>query len=122
MAKLEIAGRKAELILSMGSWEEIEEDVGRLDELDSLMESRQRLRNIRAIASILAAEGARLGKGEEMPAEWLKENCPPRMVQAVSTAIRLAIVEGMKMETGQSEDGAVDAVMAEIEKKDNQDG
>ena len=123
MAKLEIAGRAADLVLDMRSWEIIEEEVGRLDEIDSLMESRQRLKNIRAIAGILAAEGARLGRGEEMDAEWLLENLPPRQAIKVSGAIRLAIVEGMKMETAvnKGEEQVVDAAMAEIEKKDSPD-
>lgn len=123
MAKLEINGRTAELVLDMTSWEQVEEEVGRLDEIDDLMQSRQRLKNIRAIAAIMAAEGARLGRGEEMPAEWIRENCPPKMVMAVSGAIRLAIIEGMRMESGKedNESGAVDAAMAEIEKKGTQD-
>lgn len=123
MAALEIAGRKAELILDLNSWETIEEEVGRLDEIDSLMESRQRLKNIRKIAGILSAEGARLGRGEEMPADWLLDNCPPKMAIKVSGAIRLAIVEGMKMETAATVEGeqVVDAAMAEIEKKETPD-
>ena len=123
MAHLKIADREAELILSMTSWEEIEEQVERLDEIDALMESRQRLRNIRTIAGILSAEGARLGKGEEMPADWLKEHCPPRQAIAVSTAIRAAIVEGMRMESNTAENGdqVVDAALAEIEKKEPRD-
>ena len=123
MAKLQIAGRTAELILDMTSWEEIEEQIGRLDEIDAMMESRQRLRHIREIAGIMSAEGARLGKGEEMPADWLKENCPPRQAIMVSTAIRAAIVEGMKMETAAGDNGeqVVDAALAEIEKKDTRD-
>ena len=121
MAKLEIAGRKADLVLDMASWEDMEENVGRLDEIDDLMESRQRLRNIRSLAAILSAEGARLGRGEEMPADWLRENMMPAQVRLVTGAIRAAIMDGMRMETTKGESEVVDATLAELEKKEMKD-
>ena len=124
MAKLTIDGRTADLLLTMTSWEEMEDKVGRLDEIDSLLESRQRLRYIREIAAIMAAEGSRLGRGEEMPAEWLKDHVRPAQARLVSAAIRMAIVEGMRMETTQEAgaDKVVDVTLAEIEKKEEKDG
>jgi len=123
MAKLEIAGKKADLVLDMTSWEAFEEQVGRLDEMDDLMESRERLKHMRMAAEIFSAEGERLGRGETMTADWLQEHCPPKKAREVMLAIRLAVVEGMKLETAeeQKDGGAVDVTLAAIEKKENQD-
>ena len=121
MAKLEINGKNAWLEFDMTSWEEMEETVGLLDEFDALMEGRQRLQNMRTVAAILSREGARLGKGEEMTADWLKENLRPNQVRKLGTAIRVAISDGMAMETKKGDDQAVDAIMAELEKKEEPD-
>jgi hypothetical protein len=122
MAKLTIADRTAELILDMASWEELEERVGKLDDIDAMFETRQRLKHYRETVEILAAEGARLGKGDEMPADWIKENARPAQVRLMTAAIRLAIVDGMRMETAaEGNGGAVDVTLAEIEKKDQKD-
>lgn len=121
MAKITINDRTAELILSMASWEEMEEAVGTLDEFDDLMTGRQRLRNMRMCAEILAREGARQGKGDELPADWLKENMQPAEVRLLGAALRLAITEGMRMQTKQGEDQATDRILAQIEKKEGQD-
>jgi len=122
MAKLTIADRTAELILDMASWEELEERVGKLDDIDAMFETRQRLKHYRETVEILAAEGARLGKGDEMPADWIKENAKPAQMRLMTAAIRLAIVDGMKMETAaEGNGGAVDVTLAEIEKKDQKD-
>lgn len=125
MAKLEISGVTADLVLDMTSWEAIEEEVGRLDDFDEMLESRQRLRYIRQIVSIMAAEGNRLGRGEPMPADWIKENAKPYHGRMMSTAIKLAVVEGMRMESNkdaESGDVVVDAALSEIEKKGQKDG
>ena len=123
MAKLTIADRTAELILDMASWEELEERVGKLDDIDAMFETRQRLKHYRETVEILAAEGARLGKGDEMPADWIKENAKPAQMRLMTAAIRLAIVDGMRMETAaEGNGGAVDVTLAEIEKKDQRDG
>lgn len=122
MAKLTIADRTAELILDMASWEELEERVGKLDDIDAMFETRQRLKYYRETVEILAAEGARLGKGDEMPADWIKENAKPAQMRLMTAAIRLAIVDGMRMETAaEGNGGAVDVTLAEIEKKDQKD-
>lgn len=122
MAKLTIADRTAELILDMASWEELEERVGKLDDIDAMFETRQRLKHYRETVEILAAEGARLGKGDEMPADWIKENARPAQMRLMTAAIRLAIVDGMRMETAaEGNGGAVDVTLAEIEKKDQRD-
>lgn len=121
MAKLTIADRTAELILTMTSWEEMEETVGTIDEFDALMTGRDRLKNMRLCGEILAKEGARLGKGEEMPAEWLKENMKPGQVKSLGFAIRLAITEGMSMETKKGEDQITDKILEKIEKKEAPD-
>lgn len=121
MAKITINDRTAELILSMASWEEMEEAVGTLDEFDDLMTGRQRLRSMRMCAEILAREGARQGKGDELPADWLKENMQPAEVRLLGAALRLAITEGMRMQTKQGGDQATDRILAQIEKKEGQD-
>jgi len=122
MAKLTIADRTAELILDMASWEELEERVGKLDDIDAMFETRQRLKHYRETVEILAAEGARLGLGDEMPADWIKENARPAQMRLMTAAIRLAIVDGMRMETAaEGNGGAVDVTLAEIEKKDQKD-
>ena len=121
MAKLEINGKEAWLEFDMTSWEEMEETVGLLDDFDELMEGRQRLQNMRTVAAILSREGARLGKGEEMTADWLKENLRPNQVRKLGTAIRVAISDGMAMEAKKGDDQAVDAIMAELEKKEEPD-
>lgn len=121
MAKLEIDGRKAELLLTMQSWEEMEEEVGLLDDFDELMTGRERLKNMRLCAEVLSREGARQGKGEELPADWLREHMRPAQVRLLSSAIRLAVTEGMRMETTKGEDQATDAILAKIEKKEPAD-
>ena len=121
MAQFTVAGVTAEFEFDMTSWEEIEDKVGLLDDFDTLMESPGRLRNMRAVGSIMAAEGARLGKGSEMPVEWMKENMRPGDVRRLGIAIRTAIADGMKMEHKNGEDQVVDAILAEIEKKEDQD-
>ena len=122
MARLTIAGRTAELVFDMASWEEMEERVGTLDEIDRIMSGKERLRHYREVAEIFAAEGARLGRGEAMPADWLRDNLHPAQVRLVITAIKAAIGEGMKMETARGEGEAFDPVLAELEKKGAQDG
>ena len=121
MAKLTIADRTAELLFDMTAWEEMEETVGLIDNFDDMMTGKERLKNARALVAILAGEGHRLGRGDEMPADWLKEHMIPRDVRRVGPAIRAAISEGMAMEHKEGEDQVTDVILAEIEKKEDQD-
>ncbi len=121
MAKLSVAGRTAELVFDMTSGEALEGNVGLLDNFDLLVTGNERLRTIRMAVSVLAAEGARLGKGEEMPAEWLLANVKPREFRKLGPAVRAAIKEGMAMENKSGEDEATDLILAEIEKKEDPD-
>lgn len=123
MSSLTIADRSAELIFDMTSWEAMEEQVGVLDGFDELMTGKERLKNMRRCVAILSKEGARLKRGAEMPADWLKENMSPGDVRKLGPAIRAAITAGMAMETSATEGGdqVVDEVLAEIEKKEARD-
>ena len=121
MAKLEIAGRTAALVFDMTSWEEMEESVCTLDEIDKTLSGNQRLKHYREIIGILSKEGARKGLGEEMPAEWLRENLHPAEVRLCIAGIKAAIGEGMRMETKQGQDEVIDPVLAELEKKEGRD-
>ena len=121
MVKLEIGGRTAELVFDMASWEAMEERVGLLDDIDEIMSGKDRLRKYREVVEIFAVEGAALGKGEEMPADWLREHMRPAQVRMCVAAIKTAIAEGMRMENKSGEDEVIDSVLAELEKKEKTD-
>ena len=121
MAKLTIDGVTAELVFDMASWEAMEEQVCLLSEFDEKLKGRGRLKTLREITAIFAAEGARLGKGEKMPAEWIREHMKPAEVGKVNAAVDLAIADGLRMETKKGEDAVVDPILEELEKKEGKD-
>lgn len=110
--------REIALKFTIDAWEQMENEVCTLDELDAKMASKGRLRVIAALLSILSqySAGPALTKDEA----WALL-CPANVKRA-SDGIVKEVVRAMKMESENDDDGVVDVVLEEIEKNGNAAG
>lgn len=126
MITVTVKDKTAALVFDMSSWEQIEEalEICYPEGLgDLLTKPKVRLRTICSLVEIMSAEGARLGKGEALTADWLRETITPKQLQGLDKAVTAATDEGFRLET-KSEGGesqSVDLAMLEIEKKESPD-
>lgn len=127
MITVTVKDKTAALVFDMTSWEQIEEALGICfpEGLgDLLRKPKVRLQTICSLVEIMSAEGARLGKGEALTAEWLRHSITPKQLQGLDKAVTAATDEGFRLETKpeEGEEGrVVDLAMMEIEKKESPD-
>lgn len=114
--------REIALKFTVDAWEQMENEVCILDELDARMASKGRLRVIAALISILSQYSA--GPALTQDEAWALL-CPANVKRA-SDAIAKEVVRAMKMENEDDGDGGdggvVDVVLEEIEKNGNAAG
>lgn len=125
MITVTVKDKTAALVFDMTSWEIIEDTLGICFPeglTDLLKKPKIRLQTICTLVEIMSAEGARLGKGEALTADWLKENITPKQLQKLDKAATAATDEGFRLETKPDEGAegqSVDLAMLEIEKKES---
>lgn len=116
MAAITIGGTEYKLTFTMDAFEQIEDEIGMVDELTDKLTGKGRIRTVRRLLEILS--------GGEITEEIIARKMIPAQIAQAITAIWAAIGEGMSMSTteDQGEDEEVDVALQEIEKKETGDG
>ena len=111
MQKIVIAGKTINLTFNMHDWERVEDEVCTLDELDSALTKKGRIKNIYKLVAILAHD-------EVITPEWLSLNVQPYQIKALVQEINTTIIKALNRK---DDDNTVhDTVLEEIQK--NGDG
>lgn len=118
MATWTLGKKKFELIFDMDSWQTLERKVGTIDTIDEILTGADRIEYALRIGMILAAEGAKLGLGDEPDEKWIRAHIVPKAAAAIFAVINTAMADGFRMEVKDDEENTVvDEVLADIEKK-----
>lgn len=120
MQVMEAAGKRLAMYFDTRAWVEFErkyyptdELLRRISEGDKAVEARIQL------AAVTATAGARReGREEEITPDWLMDNLTPKQIKQAMAMAQNAWIDGMHRETVEEADEDVDAVAAELEKKD----
>lgn len=111
--KIFINGKELKLKFTMPIWRDMEERVCILDEVYTVMHSKERLHkeNIPTMAEIMS-------RGE-ITADEIMEHCDPASMQAMIDEITLVIAREISMKEKKYDDHSVhDETLEEIEKKE----
>ena len=111
--KIIINGKEMKLKFTMPIWREMEEKICILDDVYTMMHSKERLRkeNIPALAELMC--------GGEITAKEIMEDCDPASMQAIIDAIVLTISRAITMKEKKYDDDSVhDETLEDIEKKE----
>lgn len=114
-----VRGKELKMYFDLQAWLDAEEAYGSLEEMyKQLEEGKAPMRNALTLAAITANAGARhAGREPDVTTEWLMENLSPKQARAINTMAKIAVIKGMKRETADDEDDAVDVVAEELQKK-----
>lgn len=119
--KVKIGGRDIPLRFRMPQFMEIEEEVGLLDDLKSLItEGKKRARNTVSVLRIMGNAGLKAaGETPDLTDEWLKENMDPHALRTYQMCVLMCMAEESKSEAiaEESEEKERDLVMEEINAK-----
>ena len=110
---LTIGHKEYELQFTMPVWQEFEDKICLVDELDSVLNKRGRLMKIAQMVAIMSVE-------QPCATERIFRDMEPSDVRVVVAEIRNVIKAALKMKVAQNEDKVVDEVLEEIEKKETQ--
>ena len=111
---LTLAGKEIPLRFTMRTWEALENEIGPVEEVYSALNGKGRLRAVPRIAAILSDD-------PEITADWIFDHMIPADFKGVTKAIIAAITWGLEMETEEDDGKVHDAVLEEIEKKEQKD-
>ena len=100
-----------EVQFTMPIWEKIEEKVGLIDNFEEIMNSKGRLRKIAEMVAIMSVR-------QPCSAEEIFRAMEPGDVRTIVAELRRVIREALRMDEKKGEDGVVDEVLEEIEKKE----
>jgi len=116
MAAITLGGTEYKLTFTMDAFEQIEDEIGMVDELTDKLTGKGRIRTVRRLLQILS--------GGEITEEIIACKMIPAQIAQAIMAIWAAIGEGMSMETteDQGEEEEVDVALQEIEKKEPEAG
>lgn len=117
--QMRVAGEPLYMRFDTQAWLEVEECFGSLDEMDEAISGKDKPMHARLeMIAILARAGARYsGVQSKADVAWMREHMTPRQVMQGVRLCREAILRGMRRETIEQEDEAIDVVAAEIAKK-----
>ena len=114
MKEMTIAGRKTGLRFDVQAWLEVEEAFGSLEAMIRRMDEGER--PMEAAIEINAHE-RHAGGTPDATVEWLRASLAPKEAATLTARAKLALTEGMRREHAEDDDGDVDLVAREIEKK-----
>ena len=116
MKGMTIAGRKTGLRFDVQAWLEVEEAFGSLEAMIRRMDEGER--PMEAALTLAAIEiNAHAGGTPDATVEWLRAYLSPKEAAMLTARAKLALTEGMRREHAEDDDGDVDLVAREIEKK-----
>ena len=108
-----IGNHEYELQFTMPVWEKFEERIGLVDEFDSIMMTKGRLRKVAEMVALMSVE-------QPVSAERIFRDMEPADVRNIIGEVREVIREKLRMHVEKNEDRVVDEVLEEIEKKETQ--
>ena len=114
MTTINVGGRELALILTLDALDAIERrfDKPMATNAEGLTGMLGERRSLVALLCILACQGEYMnGRDPDFDETWLARHLSPGRLPAVQNAVLSAILEGMRMEGGQDDDGDVDAVL-----------
>lgn len=108
-----IGNHEYELQFTMPVWEKFEERIGLVDEFDTIMMTKGRLRKVAEMVALMSVE-------QPVSAERIFRDMEPADVRNIIGEVREVIREKLRMRVEKNEDRVVDEVLEEIEKKETQ--
>lgn len=119
MKGITIAGRKTGLRFDVQAWLEVEEAFGSLEAMIRRMDEGERpMEAALTLAAIeINAHERHAGGTPDATVEWLRASLAPKEAATLTARAKLALTEGMRREHAEDDDGDVDLVAREIEKK-----
>lgn len=116
---MEARGVTLRMYFDTAAWMELEEEFGSMEKMQEQLDKDEHPMHINLkLAAITARCGARNeGEKPDMTWEWLRDNLTPKQARKANTLAKLAVAEGLKRESVDEEDEAVDVVAEEIQKK-----
>ena len=106
-----IGGKEYELQFTMPVWARIEDEICMVEEFDTVMTQKGRLRKVAKLVSIMSVE-------QPADTEQIWNAMQPSDVRNIIGEAREVIREGLRMKVQKDdEDKVVDVVLEEIEKK-----
>lgn len=117
--KITIAGRKTGLRFDVQAWLEVEEVFGSLDEMIRRMDEGERpMEAALTLAAIeINAYERYTGGTPDSTVEWLRASLAPKEAVMLTARAKLSLTKGMRREHAEDDDGDIDLVAREIEKK-----
>lgn len=103
-----IAGHPIILSFTMRDWERLEDEICTIEELDSALKRKGRIKIIYKILAILAHD-------DLVTEDWLKLNFRPHMLAEAVNAINTTIITALS--TKEDETAGHDVVLEELQKK-----
>lgn len=108
-----IGHKEYELQWTMPVWEQFEDQICLVDELDGVLNRKGRLHKIAHMVAIMSVE-------QPCATEKIFRDMEPSDVRVIVAEIRRVIQAGLKMKVKHGEDKVVDEVLEEIQKKEAQ--
>ena len=109
MKQITIAGKTVPLKYTLSAFAEMEEKIGRIDEVQARLKGKSRVKTLAALLEIMSAG--------TVTAAWVMEKMRPAQFMEAYLAVLDAYSEGMRMEDDPTEDKEVDVGLLEIKKK-----
>ena len=116
---MEARGVTLRMYFDTAAWMELEEEFGSMEKMQEQLDKDEHPMHINLkLAAITARCGAKhAGEKPDMTWEWLRDNLTPKQARRANTLAKLAVADGLKRESVDEEDEAVDVVAEEIQKK-----
>lgn len=122
MSKLSMTAGGRELLMRFDTeaWLDVEDEFGTIGKMYEEIDGENKpMRAMMRAAVIMANAGERhAGRAPDITLEWMVANLTPKQQRKANTLAKIAVAEGMKRETVESDDeGDIDLVAKELQKK-----
>ena len=124
MIALNIGGKELPIAFTLYAIELIEEETGAPFDVEKFVHSIANRKTVADAVRIMAKAAAETAEDEKKVPDtlWLKKHIAPGDLNRIGEKLIKAVMCGMRMETAEPDDGPVDVVLEEIEKKETRGG